>query len=228
MIATVTLCAALTFAAPPVTLSNAVEREAARLAKNPTKPTRQDAAWSRVRSLKPATPILLRTQAVSSRRRYFLSADQTTLHVLDLSSVPLSGDPIDRVLKIAAAQPERLLDTEQETTNGPLEIRSGSVAYKGRVIAPIERLVEIVSRSDVDEIDLMPEGHISAGTAALVGALIAGVAGGTFVATSGASRDFSPAGVGLLVFAPIGAAVGYVAGSLADSSSMKPVAVYRR
>ena len=217
-------------AARPLFISNAIEREARRLSQSQPKPTSQDKSWARVRSLRGGTRILLRTQGPSSRNRYFLSADQSTLHVLDLSSVPLSGDPIDRLLRIASTQPEVLGDTTsaQKMVDGPLEIQSDSVIYKGRFIATIDRLVEVVSRAEVAEIDLIPEGHVSAGKAATIGALIAGVAGGTLVATSDAGRDVNPGAVGVLIFAPIGAGLGYLAGSIADSNSMKPAPVYRR
>jgi hypothetical protein len=229
MIATVTICAALTFTAPPATLSNAVEREAARLAKDPAKATRQDAAWARVRSLKAGTEILLSTRPSIGERRYFLSADQTTLNVLNLSKVPLSGDPIDRLLKIAASQPELLVAPAagQSRVDGPLEIRSDSVTYKGRVIASIGQLVETVSRADVTSVERPSQGSVSAGTTALVGAAICGAIGYA-LAASQKPVDVSPGAIGVLIFAPIGAGIGFVAGSLAETHSSRPIVIYRQ
>jgi hypothetical protein len=133
-------------------ISESIEREASRLSQNPAKPTRQDAAWARVQSLKSGTDILLSTRTHPGGRRYFISA------------------------------------------------------------AAVER---------------PSKGSISAGAAAVVGAPIAGVAGATLVAASGGSNDVSPGGVGVAIFAPIGAGVGFLAGSLAESNSKRPVVIYR-
>jgi hypothetical protein len=212
-----------------LSISESIEREANRLSQSQPKPTPQDARWARVRSLKPGTEILLSTRGTSSARRYFLSADQAVLNVLDLSSVPLSGDPIDRLLRMASARPEVFVtaSTSLPTVDGPLEIQSGSVFYKGRMIASIARLVETVFRADVTAVERPSEGSVSAGTAAVIGALVAAIAGATIVYASGASRDISPGGVGVLIFAPIGAGVGFLAGSLAESNSKRPVVIYR-
>jgi hypothetical protein len=214
--------AAEPFGAHP-SISEAIEREAIRLSQNPVKPTRQDAAWAQVRSLKGGTEILLSTRATPGGRRYFLCADQTTLNVLNLSSVPLSGDPIDRLLKMAAARPELFVapSPAQSGADGPLEIHSGSVTYKGRVIASTAQLVETVPRVDVISVERPPEGSVSAGMAAVIGAIAGGVIGGlAFAPRNGAADNY--AFLGVVIFAPIGAGVGLLAGSLAESNSKRP------
>ena len=214
-----------------ITITDSIEREASRLSQNAAKPTHQDAAWAHVRSLKAGSEILLSTRAIPSRRRYFISADQTTLNVLNLSSVPLSGDPIDRLLKMAAARPELFVAASPGEASvgvdGPLEIQSGSVIYKGRVIASMGQLIETVARADVTTIERPSEGSIGAGKAAVIGALIAAVAGGTILAASG-ENEVSAGAVGVVLFAPIGAGVGFIVGSLAEANSARPVVIYRQ
>ena len=180
MTRSLTICAVLILAggaaeaaepsAVHISIADSIEREANRLSQSQSKPTAQDKSWASVRSLKPATEILLSTHSTPLGRRYFLSADQATLSVLNLSSVPLSGDPIDRLLKIAASWPDVFVTAgvAQPTVDGPLEIRSGSVSYKGRPIASMAQLVETVSRTDVTAIERPSEGSVSAGTAAVL------------------------------------------------------------
>lgn len=238
MTRSLTICAVLILAGGAVeatelstahlSISESIEREANRLSRSQAKPTPQDAAWARVRSLKPGTEILLSARGASSAKRYFLSADQATLQVLDLSSVPLSGDPIDRLLKMATARPEVFVtaSTSQPTVDGPLEIQSGSVFYKGRVIASMGQLVEPVSRADVTIVERPSEGSVSAGKVALIGAVVSGVIGYAITA-SHQPVDVSPGAVGVVIFAPIGAGVGFLVGSLAESNSKRPVVIYR-
>jgi hypothetical protein len=211
-----------------ISIADSIEREAVRLSQSPSKPTRQDNAWAPVRLLKPATEILVSTRSSPLGRRYFLSADQTTLNVLDLSSVALSGDPIDRLLKMAALRPDVFVNasTGQPAVDGPLEIQSGTVSYKGRVIGSMAQLVETTSREDVTTIERPAEGSVSAGTATVVGAIVAGVIGGIWAGSKN-SPDASAA-LGVVLFAPIGAGVGFVAGSVAESNSKRPVVIYRK
>lgn len=239
MTRTATICAVLTLTgsavqaaepsgARPLTITDSIEREASRLSQSQAKPTPQDAAWARVRSLKAGSEIVLSTRSIPSRRRYFISADQTTLIVLNLSSVPLSGDPIDRLLKMASARPGLFVATGpgQAGADGPLEIQSGSVFYRGRVIASMGQLVETVSRADVTTVERPSEGSVSAGKVALIGAVVSGVIGYAITA-SHQPVDVSPGAVGVVIFAPIGAGVGFLVGSLAESNSKRAVLIYR-
>jgi hypothetical protein len=109
--------------------------------------------------------------------------------------------------------------------DGPLEVQSDSVIYKGRVIASVAQLVETVARADVTSVERPAQGSASAGTAAVIGAVVAGVIGGVYTGTQ--PGPDATAAVGVLIFAPIGAGVGFLAGSRAESNSKRPVVIYR-
>ena len=74
MTRSLTMCLLLSIGAPPVNLSNAIEREATRLARSAAPPADQDAAWARVKSLKSGSDILLATRQAPVVRRLFLNA----------------------------------------------------------------------------------------------------------------------------------------------------------
>jgi hypothetical protein len=200
----------------PATISGTIQKEAARLARVEPPPAHdqsqlpQEARWARVRFTKPGAEILLTTHDRPTGRRYFLNADATTLHVLDLSSVSLHRDEFERLLAMASARPLRLVaaGAGEHVTDGEIAFQSGLATYGNRQIASIDQLIARVPVADVTEVVVVSSPrHLSAGTSALIGAIAGGVIGGLiFAPGKGAQDNF--AGLGVMLFAPIGAGAG--------------------
>lgn len=212
----------------PATVSGAIESEARRLAHNDDtgRPEKQR-SWTAVRSLRPATEVLLVTHDVAEARRLFLSADGSTLNVLDLSTLPLRPDELHRIREAAATRPLHLVAGKAGRTVivGPLEIRAGSVFLGSRQIASIDELVEAIPRENIVQIAIEEAPHASAGKAALIGAVAGGVVGAVLAAPS------HPPAVYLFwtvaMFAAGGAGLGALSGALAEPTAPITRVIYQ-
>jgi hypothetical protein len=161
-------------------LSDSIEREAIRLARSDeARQAPQDRSWAHVMSLKPDTDVLLTTRGAPAARRVFLNADASFVNTLNLSTLPLRTEEFNLLRKMASERPLHLIAGKggQTVIDGPLEIRSGSVFYQSRRIALIDDLVVVVPREDVTRIETKDAPHLSAGKAALIGAVAGGVFG---------------------------------------------------
>lgn len=211
-------------------LSDAIEREADRLARSDdARPAPQDRSWARVMSMKPGTEVLLTTRQAPGVRRLFLNADASIVSVLNLSTLPLRTEEFNRLREMASTRPHSLIAGKAGRTviDGPLEIRSGSVFYQSQRIASIDDLVDVVPRDDITLMEIKDAPHVSVAKTTLLGAVAGGVIGAVLFAPRSSLAADNYTMYGVVLFAPMGAGIGFLAGSLAESNSKRPMVIYR-
>jgi hypothetical protein len=135
-----------------------------------------DEEWARVTVIKPGTEVTVTVSGAQLDRRYFVSADPSSLMVLDLHDVP---DAAARVLReTAMKRPEYFSDSEKRDplSSGDVRIAPDGVFLKDRKVADLAELLVTVSRTKVLGVQtgrLRGPHHLPTGAAVAIGAAIA-------------------------------------------------------
>jgi hypothetical protein len=209
------------FEAAPGPIARAVTLEAARFAFEASAAAAlQQAAhsdWSRVGTLEPGTEVILTVQDSQPVKRYFLSADDSTLTVLTLADSVLPSAAARVLRGLASQHGGWLTGTERgEFVNGNVRVRSDGVFVADQKVADLAHLVERIARLQVAELRLAsPGGHPVAKSVGIGAAIGLGV-GLLVFGSKGCTRGCDDPGLGLLVGAmaglPLGATGGLVLG----------------
>jgi hypothetical protein len=111
--------------------------------------------WIRVRALEPAAEITVSTTRSRASTRFFVTADDTRLIALNVSSPALTPGSI-RVLRAMAAEHPGAIASLQVTgalVQDDVRIGRDGVFLADRRVASFEEIVETIARDDVLEID---------------------------------------------------------------------------
>lgn len=110
--------------------------------------------WSRVRQLEPSAEILVTVQGAAPSTRYFVSADDSRIVVLNL--IPALPAAAARTLReIAARTPDQLVTAEKSGSFERASVRVGrdGVLVEGRRVAAYTDIVESIGRGLVVRIE---------------------------------------------------------------------------
>ena len=221
-----TLAVSLVASPLPVTaqeLARATTREAVRLATGePTmsvtenvqqggKPRQSD--WSRVRKLAPGTEVILTTDRSAPGRRYFVSADDSSLTVLNLTDPSLPAAAARALREIASQHGEYFEGAARGGTYlvDNLRLASAGVFVADRKIADLQRVVQTSARKEISRIETRRKGRGVWGQLGPLGGYFVGAMSGGYVAglacQAAVGRDRCDTGAFLT-----GALVGGIAG----------------
>ena len=145
-----------------------------------------------------------------------MAASENALFLLDADDP--TGALVMGALRRAASTDAQALIAAREGnrfSSDLLEIHSGQVFWNGRVVIPVERVIDVLARRDVVKI----ERRRFDGQPALWGAVI-GFAGGALTGAAILGRGTGPdtmAGLGALLGGALGSGIGVAAGSIAGS-----------
>jgi hypothetical protein len=177
-------------------LAAAVTREAVRLAATTDEPTSaaEDARqtgkpgrseWSRLRKLAPGTRVIVTIDgAAAGSIRYFVSADDTGLAVLNLTDQTLPVAATRALREIATKHPEYIDSAAKGGTFlvDNLRLASGGVFLADRKIADLQQVVEISERTKVAEVTTLRKGRGVWGHLGPLGGYFVGAVSGGFIA----------------------------------------------
>jgi hypothetical protein len=205
-------------------IARAVMREGTRLATgvpgtaHPTK----DAGWSHTLRLAPGTEIDVTVRGGQATRRYFVSADDSSVTVLNVSDPALPGSVAQVLRDTASIHPEHFLDMQSEMylLEKGVRLTSEGVFVTDHKVVSLEQILETIARKNVDEIarpNTLSRSWAARHPAAIgalvgfaIGSLMGGAGSSYTPGTGGCDCPLWPAaGVG---FAGIGAAVGAIEG----------------
>jgi hypothetical protein len=116
--------------------------------------------WSRVSRLQPAAEITVTLRGVPAvptvhaARRYFVTADDSTLVVLNLTAATLPSSAVHTLRDMAAQHPDHVLAAQQTGAFRQNNVRVGrdGVFVSDRRIAKLDEIVESVPRDRVTQI----------------------------------------------------------------------------
>jgi hypothetical protein len=196
-------------------ITRTMMREAMRLAAESAATEAQEvrasanAGWSSVRRLAPGTEITLTVKNRVLGIRYVLSADDSMLMVLDLTSPSLLPDAKQRLQRLAEAHPHAFDNARAGAfVEADLFIDASGVFVNHQKVAELGEIVRRVPRSDVEAIETVTRtrsGHgrlgITVGSIGL--GFVGGIVGGAV--DPQCSRGFCNGG-------PTGALIGIVGG----------------
>jgi len=223
-----TLAVSLVASPLPVTaqeLAHATAREAVRLAASTGEPTMsvtenvqqggksRQSDWSRVRKLAPGTEVILTTEGSAPGRRYFVSADDSSLTVLNLTDSSLPAATARALREIASQHREYFEGAARGGTYlvDNLRLASAGVFVADRKIADLQRVVQTSARKEISRIETRRKGrgvwgHLGPLGGYFVGAMSGGYAAG-LACQAAVGRDRCDTGAFLT-----GALVGGIAG----------------
>jgi len=200
-------------------LRRAITREAERFAKdnrssrsgdeNSQSAASTSSDWSRVPLLATSTRVWVTVHGVQYSSRYFVTADETVLTVLNLVDPSLPSD-VRRVLSsLARRQPSYFaVDRPQVFVDGNVRVDPDGLFVSGQKVSTFERLVERFARSEIAEVrvDRDSSGTFMGNFGGLIaiGTTIAGAIGGGMLG----HRQFRR-------YKPLGATVGALGGLFA-------------
>ena len=113
----------------------------------------QDGLWLSVHQLVPGSTLTLTRQGEPSHTVRFIFADDTELKALNVSGVDVPPAAAKVLIRMASEQPDQLLRVTPGTTLRIDEdvVLSASGLFAGdRKIADFDRVIESISRSDVE------------------------------------------------------------------------------
>jgi hypothetical protein len=215
---------------PDGPLARAITRESVRLGLAPEGGS-VDVEWSRVRRLEPVREITVTLRSSQAVERYFVSADDSGLTVLNLTDPALPAEA-GRALREMASQHREYLEGAAKGGTfllDNLRLASDGVFVADRKVADLQHVVETNARKEVAEIRIRQKGrgvwgHLGPLGGYFVGAMSGGaVAGFTCQATLGRDRCDSGA---FLIGALMGGIAGGVYGFLAANRETEDV-IYR-
>jgi hypothetical protein len=110
--------------------------------------------WSRVSELAPATEVVVTAKVSQPGNRYFVSADEVALTVLNLTDPTLPAVSTRVLRDMASRHPEYFAAMQQHGTFGEGDVRVGrdGVFVADRKVADLGQIVETIARNDVAEI----------------------------------------------------------------------------
>ena len=213
---------------PEGPLMRSVASEASRLAADAGGGAPEAPGWKAVRTLDPATPIVVVT-ATATGPRTFVAADDTTLIVLNLSLPTLTKDSRHRLTEMARQYPASLVEAAGGRAKifESITINDDGVFLAGAKLAERDELIEQLPVANIQMVTTGPVRHGSAGAA--VAGTLGGLVFGPLLAVSlfGDSRHGSLGEFALLGLAygtPV--ATGY--GAWRASSRVTEEVIYMR
>ena len=155
-----------------------------------------DVEWRRAATVQPGQAITLRTRNHERVDRYILSVGDSRITVLNLSDPGLPRRVTNALLEIASEHPEFFESAFKGATSvvDNLRLSPAGVFLNNQKVADLQRLVEIVARTEVDEIATLRKGrgfwgHVGPIGGYFVGAMSVGMlAGRACQAAAGRSR----------------------------------------
>jgi hypothetical protein len=198
-------------------LARAITREGVRLALAPQGAS-MDIEWSRVHKLEPGREITVTIGSSQPARRYFVSADDSGLTVLNLNDSTLPAAAV-RALREMASQHREYLEAAAKGGSflfNNVRLAPAGVFVADRKVADLQQVVETSARKDVAEVKTRQKGrgvwgHLGPLGGYFVGAMAGGyVAGLACRAVAGRNRcDTGAFLTGMLVGGIAGAANGF-------------------
>src|SRR5262249_23198490 len=146
--------------------------------------------WARVRTLTPATELIVTTRSRQPVARYFLEASDVTLTLLNVDIPNLPSRARDVLKNVASTHPEYFEAAKHGRSyawNGEVRLASDGLFVAGRKIAELDEIIEIWPRGEVLEVRASNRGlSFGEGMRRTLGAVGGGIAGffGTLVAVS--------------------------------------------
>jgi hypothetical protein len=176
----------------------------------------QDSNWTGVIGLRPGQEVVVRADPAIDARRSFVFANDRELVVLYLRH-PSLPDPVRKRLRdMSIDQPASLLASRQRiiVSDRTISLGAGVISESGRVLVPLNEVLQTIPRGDVREIRIERAGGSRAGAA--VGAT-AGIVVGLMTAPYWMMRQCGGScgdeqfmlGVSLVGLPVAGALVGY-------------------
>jgi hypothetical protein len=215
---------------PEGPLARAITREGVRLALAPEGGP-VDVAWARVRTLEPGREITVTVRGSQAVERYFVSADDSGLTVLNLTDPALPAEAVRALREIASQHRECLEGAAKGGTFllDNLRLASDGVFVADRKVADLQHVVATSARKEVAEIKIRRKGrgvwgHLGPLGGYFVGAVSGGVVAG-FACQAAIGRDRCDSGA-FLTGALIGGIAGGVYGFLAANRETEDV-IYR-
>jgi hypothetical protein len=192
----------------PIALARAVARLA------PPRSARADADWSRVLGLPAGQSVIVQADGAPSAVRYFVSADQSTIFLLNLSDPSLSETARRACIQLATNAPQRILGAMRGEIGGfgRLALHDGGVFFDDRRVTDLVAIVQAIPQPRVIEIiRYVPGRH----TPVIVGGLLLAAGLGLNIATRGRTVGGEPditngmlIGAGLILTGGLVVAVG--------------------
>jgi hypothetical protein len=200
--------------ATPGPLSRTITRERIRLALAPHGGS-ADAEWSRVRTVEPGREITVTIRGSQAAKRYFVSADDVGLTVLNLTDPTLPAAAARWLREIALQHREYFGRAAKGETFllDNLRLTSAGVLVAHRKVADLQHVVETGARKEVAEIRTRQKGrgvwgHLGPVGGYFIGAMSGGVVAG-LVCQAAVGRDRCDSGAFLT-----GGLVGGIAGGV--------------
>jgi hypothetical protein len=179
-----------------------------------------DVGWARVRTLVPGSEIALTIGSAQPAKRYFVSADDSGLTVLNVTSALLPPAAGRALRRIASTHPDYLDGAAKGGTFlvDDVRLESAGVFVSDRKVADLQQVVETNARRDVAEVRTRRKGRGAWGHLGPLGGYFVGAMTGGFglglacQATAGRARcDTGAFLAGMVVGGIAGGAYGFVA-----------------
>lgn len=177
---------------PPTSgpIARAITDGAVRLATVQQAATPTDSDWAHMRRLAPGKEVVVTVRGVQGGRRYFVSANESELIVLNLTDPTIPSSARRAVREMTSKHPEYFAGARPgEFVDGNVSMGPNGVFVSGQRVADLGQIVERIARTDVVDV-LEVGGHLSKGAKVAIGIAI-GVGGfilaGFLVVLSGAS-----------------------------------------
>ncbi len=183
-----------------------------------------DPRWAPVRMVPGGSNVEVWTRNAPPVQRVFVSADSTSITVLNVMNPTLPRAARRVLRRLAQVHPDTLLMPDQEYVDDGMRLDRAGLSIGPRLLASREHLVERIGRDDLRELRFNGPG----GTYWRRG-LIAGMAAGALIGYTTGSRCGPAAApsectLGGIVFMPVGAGLGAVAGVAIGASVDRPSA----
>jgi hypothetical protein len=226
------LCSAWPAAAQPAEphrIERSIVRESRRLAlmstaSTQTGPAATDPRWVPVRMLPGGVEVEVWARNAPPAQRVFVSADNTSITVLNLIDPALPSSARRVLRNLAKAHPGTLLSPDQMHVEDGVTLDRAGVSMGSRLLTSRDHLIEQIARDDLRQLRFNGPGGSYWGRGLLVGlaagALIA-YAIGSSCGPGAAQSECSFYG---LVFMPVGAGLGAAAGAGLGASVDRPSA----
>lgn len=139
-------------------LARAITREAVRLATDPSLPElpqtgqQADSDWSRVRTLKPGTEIVVTVLGAQPGTRYVVLTDESDLTTLNLAAPGLPAEARRELLDAGSHHPDYFSVDRTHFVGKNVRVGPDGVFVADRKVADLGQVVERIRRSDVREI----------------------------------------------------------------------------
>ena len=215
----------------PGPIARAITREAAQFAANPGSET-PDPDWLRVQKVEAGKEIIVTLRRSNPVKRYFLSANESSLTVLNLTDPTLSQAVTNVLREVALHRPQSILAVRTGGTlvlEKNLRLGPDGLFVANRKIADLQHIVETNPRIDVAEVGTRRNvrglwGHLGGVGGYFVGSMAGGYGAGLACqAALGRGRCDTGAFLGGMV---VGGITGLVYGLRAEDREIDEV-IYR-